>query len=93
MNRILGGAGMVGGLAYALAGARMLFFGFGEDHITHLGLCARQRWLPLMIALIYIATVVWSVSTGRPTIEYALTLAGVCFVLLGNAIRTSPVPA
>ena len=172
MNRIFGVAGMVGGLAYAVAGARMLFFGFGEDRITDalgivwaacwilggLGLrvlrvtgssrLARvvslipivgfstavvwgsyrlidqvaadhsifavapvivilgmlgtgvltlragvwqssQRWLPLLIALIYIVTVVWSVISGRPTIEYAFTLAGVCFIVLGNAIRVS----
>jgi hypothetical protein len=29
------------------------------------------------------------VSSGRPTIEYAFTLAGVCFIVLGNAIRVS----
>jgi hypothetical protein len=173
MIRAFGTLGMIGGLAYALCGARMLFFGYGEDRITDLlgivwavcwifgGLGLRalrvagdstlarvvssipivgfstaclwgayrlidraaadhsivaiapiivilgmlgvgvltlrsgvwrswQRGLPLLIALIYIVTVVWSVRSGRPTTAYAFTAAGICFILLGNAIRLTP---
>jgi hypothetical protein len=41
----------------------------------------------LLIATIYAVAVALSVSTGRPTLDYAFTLTGICYMLLGNAVR------
>jgi hypothetical protein len=46
-----------------------------------------RRFVPLAIALVYVATVATSIATGRDTVAYAFTLAGIGFVVLGDTLR------
>lgn len=170
--RLLGSIAIVGGLAYTLAGLRMLLFQAPEDRLTDLlgvlwaacwiaggwallqigvtgtGLLARaapstlllgfcgavlwgiyrlidpvsadrsplaiapmivilgilgtgilavqagvwidlRRFVPLLIAAIYICTVIISIRTGESTLSWAFSLAGPCYVALGVVIRST----
>lgn len=51
-----------------------------------------RRFVPLLIATIYVCTVVISVRTGESTLGYAFSLAGPCYTLLGAFIRAAGAP-
>jgi len=52
-----------------------------------------RRGIPLAIAIVYITSIVINVMRGAFTLPYAFTLAGIGYVLLGDAIRVHDVPS
>src|SRR5262245_4567500 len=50
-----------------------------------------RRSIPLLIAIVYITSIVFNVARGAFTLPYAFTLAGFGYTLLGDSIRqTAP---
>ena len=48
-----------------------------------------HRWLPLLTGIIYVGSVAVSVRTGQPTLGYAFSFAGVCFIGMGLWLRSA----